>query len=52
VLNGHCQGIVTYSSGNVMHQYVSPNGDRLFTYRSPEMPKLLASPSGSASKSC
>jgi hypothetical protein len=31
VLNGHCQGIVTYSSGNVMHQYVSPNGDR-FTY--------------------
>ena len=31
VLNGQCQGIVTYSSGNVMHQYVSPNGDR-FTY--------------------
>jgi hypothetical protein len=31
VLNGQCQGIVTYSSGNVMHQYVSPNGER-FTY--------------------
>jgi len=30
-LNGQCQGIVTYSSGNVMHQYVSPKGDR-FTY--------------------
>jgi hypothetical protein len=31
VLNGQCQGIVTYSSGNIMHQYVSPKGDR-FTY--------------------
>ena len=30
-LNGQCQGTVTYSSGNVMHQYVSPKGDR-FTY--------------------
>ena len=30
-LNGQCQGTVTYSSGNVMHQYVSPKGDH-FTY--------------------